>query len=113
MPPFDLRLEASMTDKPKLGELKDRLRKARNHFGGDLPKEVAAAWSGYFAALIEWGLISIEDHRRLVEMLPEAKRDEDPVMGILLGYGEEPNEIAGEAADRSDYRPSDGLEGSL
>lgn len=83
-----------MADKPTFGELVDRLQEARNHFGGDLPKDVAAAWSGYHAALIEWDLISIEDHRRLVEMLPELRQVDDPVMGIFLGYRDEANEIA-------------------
>jgi len=83
-----------MAGKPTFEELVDRIREARNRFGGDLPKDVAVAWSGYHAALIEWGLISIEEHRRLVEMLPECRQGDDPVMGIFLGYGEEAKEAA-------------------
>lgn len=81
-----------MSGKPKVTEILNRLQRAKDHFGGELPQDAAAAWDGYFAALIEWDLISIEDHRQLVEMLPETPQGEYPVLGILLGYGDVENE---------------------
>jgi hypothetical protein len=42
------------------------------------------AWFGYLAALIEWQLISVEQHRKLVELLPPL--DPNPAIKILLGY---------------------------
>jgi hypothetical protein len=43
----------------------------------------AAAWSGYIAALLEWGLISVEDHRKLGAILP--RLSPEPSLPIFLG----------------------------
>lgn len=72
-----------MTDKPTLEELKERIARETNHFGGVLPERVAIAWDGYLAALIEWGLISPADHKLLSGLLPEIV--DNPVMAMLLG----------------------------
>jgi hypothetical protein len=74
-----------MPEKPTFSELRDRLQADVDHYGGVLPERVAIAWSGYHAALIEWGLISIPDHDRLAELLPPI--DDNPVYDILVGRG--------------------------
>jgi hypothetical protein len=54
--------------------------------GGKLPVDEAAAWSGYIAALLEWGHLSVEDHRRLVDLLGSAAAA--AVIPIFLGNSE-------------------------
>ena len=44
---------------------------------------VGACWDGYIAALLEWGLITPDDHARLGRLLPTL--NPNPVMQILLG----------------------------
>ena len=73
-----------MTEKPTFAEMEKRIRRAVSEHGGSLPREHAIVWSGYLAALIEWGLISVDEHSRLTGLLPEVA--DDPVMKILLGY---------------------------
>lgn len=46
---------------------------------------VAIAWSAYLAALIEWDLLSVDDHQRLQSLLPPIEND--PATAILLGHG--------------------------
>ena len=48
-----------------------------------MPESFAIAWSGYIAALIEWGLISVSEHEQLCKMLPTV--EDDPSVSILLG----------------------------
>lgn len=65
---------------PDYDELRARMEKV-------LAKETfderhAICWQGYLAALIEWGLISIEQHSRLSDLMPV--NDPDPVMDIFL-----------------------------
>jgi hypothetical protein len=75
--------------KPTLDELRERVRASYAFYGGSLPPEASLAWGGYFAALIEWGLISVSDHAALVDMLPRGATqhtNNDPVMHILLGW---------------------------
>jgi hypothetical protein len=74
-----------MAQRPTFEELRHRLQQEIAHFGGRLPERNALAWDGYFAALIEWGLISVEDHKRICDMLP--KIADNPVMAIFLGRG--------------------------
>ncbi|HUE74924.1 MAG TPA: hypothetical protein VMP01_28920 [Pirellulaceae bacterium] len=68
---------------PTLEELRSRLQREIDHFHGLLPERVALVWDGYFAALIEWGLISVAEHEELVKMLPEIP--DNPVMTMYLG----------------------------
>jgi hypothetical protein len=75
--------------KPTLDELRERVRKSLEFYGGSLPRDASLAWDGYFAALIEWGLISVSDHAMLIDLLPRdamPKGNDDPVMHILLGW---------------------------
>jgi hypothetical protein len=73
-----------MAEVPTLEELQARLTEAVIYYGGELPKEAALVWEGYFAALLEWGLISVGIHAALADMLP--KITDNPVMGIFLGF---------------------------
>lgn len=45
---------------------------------------VLAVWQGYLAALIEWGLVSIDAHARLTALLGGAGADE--VSAVLIGH---------------------------
>ena len=57
-------------EKPTFDEIRHRIQEAERSHGGKLPKDLAEAWGGYIAALTEWGLISVDDHARLVDLLP-------------------------------------------
>jgi len=72
-----------MISKPTLAELSHRICREIEHFGGTLPERNALVWSGYIAGLLEWGLISVNDHAELCKLLPPI--DNDPTVGILLG----------------------------
>ena len=71
-------------DQAKLeAEIAQRIRVDSAYFGGELPSSSTIAWAGYVAALLEWGLIGVASHRRLMELLPSAP--EDAMHGIFLG----------------------------
>lgn len=72
-----------MPDKPTVEELRKRIKRDIEHFGGRLPERVALAWSGYLAALIEWGLVSVPDFDDLSRLVPHI--EDDPAVAILLG----------------------------
>jgi hypothetical protein len=72
-----------MHGKPSVDELSRRIQDDISHFGGTLPESYALVWDGYLAALIEWGLLSPNEHKILSDLLP--KVDDNPVMSILLG----------------------------
>ena len=65
-------------------ELSARIDSELRHHAGMLPSLTNAAWRGYLAACIEWGLIEPGAHGRLLDRLPPL--DQDPSVGILLGY---------------------------
>jgi hypothetical protein len=69
---------------PTLEELQARVRDTVASYGGHIPNDAALVWSGYFAALLEWGLLSVGDHKALVDMLPRVA--DGPVMGVFLGF---------------------------
>jgi hypothetical protein len=73
-----------MADRPSLAELRDRLAQCARHYGGTIPREAALVWDGYFAALLEWGLISAGEHGELLDRLP--RPEASPVMGVFLGW---------------------------
>jgi hypothetical protein len=78
-----------MAKRPTLGEIQQRVRGSLVFYGGSLSRDAALAWSGYFAALIEWGLIPVDDHAKLEEVLPRDVRphgNDDPVLHIFLGW---------------------------
>jgi len=72
-----------MSEKPEFEEIRDRIQRHADHHGGQLPEQLALAWSGYLAALIEWDLVSVSDHERLVSLVPQLEND--PAVEILLG----------------------------
>lgn len=49
-----------------------------------------ACWTGYLAALIEWGQLTPSDHHDLIDMLPPLTPD--PAVRILLGKEPSGNE---------------------
>lgn len=73
--------------RPTFEELRDRVVEGKDACKGTIGREVALVWEGYFAALIEWGLLSVEDHQKLSKLLPETQ--DSPVMGIYLGWKRE------------------------
>ena len=64
-------------------ELAIRIQADIDHFGGNLPERTAISWRGYLAAMIEWQLISVYDHRKLLKLIPPV--DDDPAIHILTG----------------------------
>ncbi len=66
---------------PTLDELLSRVRTTCR--SDSLTDEKIAAWYGYLAALLEWNLISIGDHKEIVAELPNL--DPNPTIDILLG----------------------------
>jgi hypothetical protein len=67
-------------------ELAERIHADARAYGGTLPREAVIAWEGYLAGLIEWGVISVDEHARLRGLLPRI--DDSPVTHILLGRDE-------------------------
>ena len=72
-----------MTSNPTFEELQSRIQSELDHFDGDLPERIALVWYGYFAALLEWGLITPSEHQALATMLPTIS--DNPVMAVFLG----------------------------
>lgn len=73
-----------MAERPTAAEIRERIRECALHYGGAVPPDAALVWDGYLAALIEWGLLTPEEHGELSELLPNVENN--PVMGIFLGY---------------------------
>jgi hypothetical protein len=73
-----------MAELPTLAELQDRVRQSAAYYGGSLTTEAGLVWDGYFAALLEWRLISVRDHEALVKMLPQIP--DNPVIRVFLGW---------------------------
>jgi hypothetical protein len=72
-----------MAEQPTLDELRTRIQRDIDHFGGALPERHALVSDGYLAALVEWGLLSASDHFTLQAML--LRCEDNPVVSILLG----------------------------
>jgi hypothetical protein len=70
-------------ERPTFEGLRARLQHQLDRHAGNLPEKTTSAWDGYFAALVEWGLISAADHKRLSDMLPVL--DNNPAESILVG----------------------------
>ena len=70
---------------PTFDGLRTRIEEAKRFHGGAMPNALACGWSGYLAALIEWGLITVHDHDRLLDLLPNVE-GENPAVKILLGH---------------------------
>jgi muconolactone delta-isomerase len=72
-----------MVDKPTYDELESRIKAVARFYGGKLPVEHALVWQGYIGALSEWGLISIQEHERLHDLL--GRIPAAPMLHISLG----------------------------
>ena len=68
-------------EKPTFEELQRRLERVRSK--DDYDDRDACCWQGYLAALLEWGLITPNDHLRLIALVPVSGRD--PSLAIFLG----------------------------
>jgi hypothetical protein len=64
-------------------ELSYRIQADVEHFGGAMPERTALAWRGYLAAMLEWNLLSPDQHESLVAELPAVI--DDPSVAILRG----------------------------
>jgi hypothetical protein len=64
-------------------ELRGRIQRDLDFFGGVLPERNAIAWGGYLAALGEWDLLLPSDSNKLFSLLPFVK--DNPVYGIATG----------------------------
>ena len=71
--------------RPTLTHLQQLVRQSITEHKGALPKESALVWFGYFAALLAWELLSVEDYGTLLELLPDYPND--PVVQRILGRG--------------------------
>jgi hypothetical protein len=67
--------------KPTFEELQQRIEKARVH--DDYDDRHACCWQGYLAALLEWDLITPNDHANLAKEVPV--KEPDPSLRIFLG----------------------------
>jgi hypothetical protein len=72
-----------MDNESRAEEMKGRFERSIAAHGGVLPDPLAAAWDGYLAALMEWGMLSPGGHERLLELLPRVPGN--PVLEILSG----------------------------
>ena len=68
-------------EKPDFQELQKRLEKARAKDGYD--DRHACCWQGYLAALLEWDLITPNEHKQLSETVPV--KQPDPSNVVFLG----------------------------
>jgi hypothetical protein len=68
----------------KIAQLHYRIQCDIDAFEGKLPERYSIAWGAYLAALVEWRIIDLEAHERLLSLLPKVS-EPDPVESILLG----------------------------
>jgi hypothetical protein len=69
--------------RPTLTHLQQLVRQSIAEHKGTLPKESALVWFGYFASLLTWELLSVEDYCALLELLPDYP--DDPEVQRILG----------------------------
>jgi hypothetical protein len=62
--------------------LQQLVRQSVVEHNGVLPKESALVWFGYFASLLAWELLSVEDFDTLIKSLPDYP---DAVVQRILG----------------------------
>ena len=72
-----------MIHKPDIEEILSRIEKNLSKHDSAIPREVVSCWYGYLGALLEWGLIEVDDHHKLCRLLPEI--NDNPVVEIMLG----------------------------
>jgi hypothetical protein len=71
--------------RPTLVHLQHLVRQSVVEHKGALPKESALVWYGYFASLLAWELLSVEDYGTLLELLPDYP--DDPLVQRILDRG--------------------------
>lgn len=69
-------------DEQDIQEMRIRIKNAKKSRTYD--DRHACCWQGYLAALLEWDLISPNQHKVLSEQIPVDAPD--PSMNIFLGY---------------------------
>jgi len=72
-----------MADKPTREQIARRIREVAEFHGGVMPIQHALVWEGYLAALLEWQLISADEHARLQSLLPNTPAA--PSLTVFLG----------------------------
>lgn len=72
-----------MTNQEIASEIRNRIQSDIDHFDGKLPERFAIAWRSYLAALLEWGVLDVQQYDALIEMLPSVS--DDPAVAILRG----------------------------
>ncbi len=77
-----------MTQKEIAKELESRINDDIKHFKGNLPEKYSVAWNGYVAGLYEWKVISLEDYKNLISILPSIG-EPDPIAEIFEGRDED------------------------
>lgn len=68
--------------KPTFQEIEKRLKTLSCQAAFD--ERHACCWQGYLAALLEWDLISPDDHKNLTDIIPVAEVP-NPTLSIFLG----------------------------
>lgn len=78
-----------MLQQTQYDELKKRIKEHLDycHDKSSL-EDTSIAWGGYIAALLEWDVISAEEHEKLNDLLPKLSRN-DPVIQIFLGVDQD------------------------
>ena len=75
--------------KPESSEIETRILK---HFELAIDqtqmREIALTWDGYIAAMLEWGLISPEEHSSALALLRGHLNKNDPSIFIFTGVPE-------------------------
>ena len=69
-------------EKPNIHDLSARLQRATEK--SVFHERDACCWQGYLAALLEWDLISPNDHQLLSQLVPVS--DPNPATAIFLEY---------------------------
>ena len=72
-----------MDKRERAKETEERIKAEVIFYNNSLPENVNLVWQGYIGALSEWGLIEVEDHAKLIEILPSIKHN--PVASIFVG----------------------------
>ncbi len=72
-----------MDNKERAKEIEERIKEEFNFYNNDLPENVNLVWQGYIGSLLEWGLIEVEDHAKLIKILPLTINN--PVSSVFMG----------------------------
>lgn len=76
-----------MPEKPTYDEIYERISRHLSEKDSADRHDVAIAWEGYIAALLEWGMLTPHDHDELRKLLPETSSK--AVYEIFVGFPED------------------------